>query len=91
MTPSLLLSDASRSGKQESGVRELSTIWSLNTQFANPFWLQNPVEKASNQLAMGSVQFSWPRRVAEGWFTKASCWEHFADSFKGRTAKHTVH
>ena len=26
---------------------------------------------------MGPVQFSWPRGVAENWFTKSSFWEHF--------------
>ena len=40
--------------------------------------------------AMGPVQFSWPRGVAENWFTKLGLGEHFV-GFPTKTAKHRVH
>ena len=45
----------------------------------------------SELFAMGPVQFSWPRRVAENLFTKPGFWEHVVDFFPGKTAKHRVH
>ena len=33
----------------------------------------------SELFAMGPVQFSWPRGVAENSFTKRGFWEHFVD------------
>ena len=33
----------------------------------------------SELFAMGPVQFSWPRGVAENSFTKPGFWEHFVD------------
>ena len=35
---------------------------------------------------MGPAQFGWPQRVAENWFTKPRCWEHFVCF-----SKHRVH
>ena len=32
---------------------------------------------SSEPFAIGPVQFSWPRRVAENWFTKPGFWDHF--------------
>ena len=44
-----------------------------------------------NCLRQGrSVQLSWPRRVANHWFTRPGIWEHFA-GFIWKTAKHGVH
>ena len=33
----------------------------------------------SELFGIGPVQFSWPRGVAENWFTKPGFWEHFVD------------
>ena len=33
----------------------------------------------SELFAMGPVQFSWPRGVAENSFTEPGFWEHFVD------------
>ena len=39
--------------------------------------LSNSFQKKSEPFAIGPVQFSWPRGVAENWFTKPGFWEHF--------------
>ena len=45
----------------------------------------------SEPFAIGPVQFSWPRGVAENWFTKPKFWEDFVSFCLGETAKHRVH
>ena len=47
--------------------------------------------KMSELFAMGPVQFSWPRGVAENSFTKPGFWEHFVDFSQEKTAKHRIH
>ena len=39
-------------------------------------------------FAIGPVQFSWPRGVAENWFTKPGFWEHFV-SFSNEKQQNT--
>ena len=36
---------------------------------------------------IGPVQFSWPRGVAENWFTKPGFWEHFVSFFPRKRSK----
>ena len=43
----------------------------------------------SEPFAIGPVQFSWPRGVAENWFTKPGFWEQFVSFYQEKTAQNT--
>ena len=45
----------------------------------------------SELFALGPVQFSRPRGVAENCFIKPGFWEHFVDNSQEKTAKRRVH
>ena len=50
-----------------------------------------PGGEKSELFAMGPVQFSWPRGVAESSFTKQGFGDNFVDFSQEITAKHRVH